>query len=336
MDRIHPDTAHPGDEVDIYGDFHKPAHAAPRVMLVNRHGIPVERSLSTSIWTDRRIRARVPAGTIGNDYQIFVRWVNIVAPGADLRPRPRESNRLQLIVRTTEPAGWEHGDPRIIAIEPPGAVPAGSVIDILGTDFNARGRRNIAITPYRSHPFNGLSDSAPVLQILSWSDTRIRARLPANLQTAEHFVFMYWGVDYYDDRSNQVSLQVQATGGAGGGASFLPAGGNHRQPAPPARAANDVDRDPAPPARAAHHADRDPAPPARAANGAARNSAPLPMMVPFVTQGGMTIEHVTVQGLPGSQRLILQGRRFGTVQGPISRWCPRTRLTGNPCVRRQA
>ncbi|MHB8974100.1 MAG: hypothetical protein ACYC3X_26170 [Pirellulaceae bacterium] len=300
LDRVHPDTARPGDDVDIYGDFHKPRNAAPRVMLVNRHGVPVERALSTSIWTDRRIRARVPAGISGDDYEVFVRWVNIVVPGADYRPRPRESNRLQLVVRTTETGGWEHGNPRIIAIEPPGGVSAGDVIDILGTDLNARGRRNIAITPHRYHPFNGLSESAPVLQIISWSDTRIRARLPTNLRTEEHYVFMYWGIDY-GDRSNQVSIQVWAAGSGGGGAGILPIGQNNRQPTPPARAANDAD-----------HA---PAPPARSASDGAASPGPVPMTIPFVTQSGMTIDRVTVQGLPGVQTLILRGRKFGTVPG---------------------
>jgi len=211
--------------------------------------------------------------------------------------RPRESNRLQLVVRSTDQRRWERGDPRILAIEPAGVINAGGVIDILGENFGAQDRKHIAITPYRYHPLNSQRDWPGVMQIISWSDTTIRARLPANLQSAPHYVFIYWSRDY-EDRSNQVTVQVRAAGGAGAGAGagILPVGQSRRQPAPPAQSANDTRRDPAPPAEAA-------------------GRGPRPKAVPFVTNSGMMIERVTFQRQSGSQVLALGGRRFGTVQG---------------------
>ncbi len=302
LDRVHPDIGRPGGEVDLYGDFNKPSEASPRVILVNRHGVPVERVLETSIWTDRRIRITVPAGIMGDDYQVFVRWIDMLAPGADGHMRPHESNRLQLVVRSTDERAWERGNPRILTIEPAGAINAGGVVDILGEYFGDQGRKHIAITPYRYHPLHSQSDSPPVLQIISWSDTTIRARLPANLQSAEHYVFIYWGLDY-EDRSNQVTVQVLGGAGAGGGggAGILPVGQSRRQPAPRPESANDARRDPAPPAESA---------------GNRRNErGPVPMTVPFVTSSGMSIDRVTFQRQAGSRILVLGGRRFGTVQG---------------------
>jgi len=288
LDSVHPDTARPGGEVDVYGDFQKPPNARPRIILVNLHGVPVERYLETVFWTDRRARIRVPDGLMGGDFRVFVRWTNILDSNNG-QMHARESNRLQLVIRTTAEDGWERGRPHILAIEPPGEVRAGSVVDILGEDFGEQGRKKIAITPFRYHPLNEASDRPPLLDVISWSDVRIRARLPADLPRNEYFLFIYWSRDY-EDRSNALSLRVIAAGGGGGGSSGIlpfgaggPAGGG---------------------------GSRNPAPPAEAAGGGTR-----PQTVPFVTNSDMTIERVTFLHQADSRIMLLSGRRFGTVQG---------------------
>jgi hypothetical protein len=209
IERVDPDTASPGDLIEIHGEnFGSPQGKAVIIWRVVDHR-PIRYIMRVSRWSDNLIRARIPGSLPPDTYGVYIsrdarpllssNHGRVTIPDPNRRPgdaRYRADDQYERAAIADRPA--PRGGMLIQSVVPDEARP-GQLLDIRGANFGSRPQGKIvAINLGRVNR----------MQVVSWSNEVIRARVPRTLMPGNYRVLVYYD-DSFRTSSNSLPVTIE-------------------------------------------------------------------------------------------------------------------------------